>query len=91
MYNYSKAVIERVFWHADIFVNECSTIRKVANQSGFCKSTVHRDLTTILPKIDSVLAEKVREIIAVNVDERAHRGGAVTKAKYENAKKCQGN
>ena len=44
-----------------------------------------------MPKIDSVLAEKVREIIAVNVDERAHRGGAVTKAKYENAKKCQGS
>lgn len=83
MHYYGEEIEQRVLEHAKIFIQERCTVRKVAEYTGFCKTTVHLDLTTRLVQIDSVLAEKVREIIDVNIEERADRGGAATKAKFE--------
>lgn len=55
--------------------------------SGISKSTVHKDVSERLLKINSALAKEVREILDENKAERHIRGGMATKLKYENEKK----
>ena len=45
-------------------------------------STVHKDVTERLQKINPVLAKEVREILDENKAERHIRGGMATKLKY---------
>lgn len=50
--------------------------------SGISKSTVHKDVSERLLKINSALAKEVREILDENKAERHIRGGMATKLKY---------
>ena len=45
-------------------------------------STVHKDVTERLLKINPILAKEVREILDENKAERHIRGGMATKLKY---------
>lgn len=45
-------------------------------------STVHKDVTERLEKINPMLAKEVREILDENKAERHIRGGMATKMKY---------
>ena len=45
-------------------------------------TTVHKDVTERLQKINPVLAKEVREILDENKAERHIRGGMATKLKY---------
>ena len=49
---------------------------------GVSKSTVHKDVSERLLKINSSLAHEVRQILDENKDERHLRGGMATKLKY---------
>lgn len=59
-----------------------ATVRQAAKIFGVSKSTVHKDITVVLPKINAGLAESVREVLLVNKAERHMRGGIATKNKY---------
>ena len=50
---------------------------------GISKSTVHKDVSERLIKINPPLAEEVRVILDENKAERHIRGGMATKLKYE--------
>ena len=54
---------------------------------GISKSTVHKDVSERLVKINQALAREVREILNENKAERHLRGGLATKLKYENEKR----
>ena len=59
-----------------------ATVRAAAKQFGISKSTVHKDVTERLEKINPMLAKEVREILDENKAERHIRGGMATKMKY---------
>ena len=50
-------------------------------------TTVHKDVSERLLKINSELAHEVRKILDENKAERHIRGGLATKLKYENERK----
>ncbi len=57
----------------------CEVLQK---KFGVSKSTVHKDVSDRLLKINPVLAKQVREILDENKAERHLRGGMATKLKY---------
>ena len=59
-----------------------STVRSAAAQFGVSKSTVHKDLTERLPRINVALYKQVRHLLDVNKAERHIRGGLATREKY---------
>ena len=63
-----------------------ATVRAAAQYMGISKSTVHKDLTQILPRCSSCLYEKVRPILEENKAQRHIRGGNATKEKYRRQK-----
>ena len=64
-----------------IIDNKC-TVRDAAKKFGISKSTVHKDITERLPKINRGLYEAAREILDENRQERHIRGGIATREKY---------
>jgi len=64
-----------------IFRNQC-TVRQAAKAFGVSKSTIHKDVTERLPKINPVLAGKVKAVLEQNKAERHIRGGEATREKY---------
>jgi putative DeoR family transcriptional regulator (stage III sporulation protein D) len=60
-----------------------STVRAAAKQFGISKSTVHKDVSERLPKIQPQLFILVKEVLDKNKQERHIRGGLATKKKYE--------
>lgn len=74
---------ERVLEVAKYIIDSKATIRKTAKLFGVSKSTVHKDITERLPKINPVVAKEAREILELNKAERHIRGGRATKMKYK--------
>lgn len=64
-----------------ILENKC-TVRDAAKKFGISKSTVHKDITERLPKINKALAKDTKKILLENKLERHIRGGIATKKKY---------
>ncbi len=60
-----------------------STVRDAAHAFGISKSTVHKDLTVILPLYNRRLYEDVKALLDKNKAERHFRGGEATRRKYE--------
>jgi putative DeoR family transcriptional regulator (stage III sporulation protein D) len=58
------------------------TVRETAIVFGVSKSTVHKDVTERLPKVNPDLAKKVKRVLDHNKAERHIRGGAATRQKY---------
>ena len=58
------------------------TVRSTAKKFGVSKSTVHKDVSDRLLKINPILAKEVRKILDENKAERHLRGGMATKLKY---------
>ncbi len=59
-----------------------ATVRSAAKHFGISKSTVHKDLSQRLPKINKVLYTKVRHVLDENKAQRHIRGGNATRKKY---------
>lgn len=76
---------ERVLEVAKYIIDSKATIRKTAKLFGVSKSTVHKDITERLPKINPAVAKEAREILELNKAERHIRGGRATKLKYKAA------
>ena len=60
--------------------------RGAAKKFGISKSTVHKDVSERLKKINPSLAVQVRIILDENKAERHIRGGMATKLKYSHLK-----
>ena len=71
-----------------------TTIRATARHFGISKSTVHKDLTERLEKVNHGLYVQVKQVLEVNKAERHIRGGMATREKYlhrhAQEKCCQG-
>ena len=78
---------ERAVEVAKFIVNSNATVRETAKKFGISKSTVHKDITDRVTKINPNLALDVRKILEINKAERHIRGGMATKMKYLNNKK----
>ena len=79
-----KEYIEkRTVLFADYIIENNATVRDTAKKFDISKSTVHKDVTERLKRIDKDLYEEVREILNYNKAERHIRGGLATKKKYE--------
>ncbi|MGE5396336.1 MAG: sporulation transcriptional regulator SpoIIID [Chitinophagales bacterium] len=59
-----------------------ATVRQTADIFGISKSTVHKDISERLPRINKDLAEEVKKIMDKNKAERHIRGGEATRQKY---------
>lgn len=73
---------ERTLEIAKYILSEGATVRQAASIFGVSKSTVHKDVTERLPKINPLIASMVKEILDINKAERHIRGGEATKRKY---------
>ena len=69
-----------------ITIESKDTVRGAAKRYGISKSTVHKDESERLKKINPGLAKEVREILEENKAERHIRGGLATKLKYSHLK-----
>ena len=77
-----KYMEERVIESAIYIIEHNATVRQTAKQFGVSKSTVHKDVTERLASIRPSLAERTREVLEVNKQERHIRGGLATREKY---------
>ena len=68
---------------AQYIIDTGDTVRGAAKKFGVSKSTVHKDVSERLKKINPSLATQVRIILDENKAERHIRGGMATKLKYE--------
>ena len=78
---------ERAVNIAHYIVETKDTVRGAAKKFGVSKSTVHKDVSERLCKINPILASEVREILDENKAERHIRGGMATKLKYSHKDK----
>ncbi|NLM35078.1 MAG: sporulation transcriptional regulator SpoIIID [Clostridiales bacterium] len=74
---------ERVLEVANYIIDSKATIRKTAKIFGVSKSTIHKDMTERLPKINPTIAKEAKLILDLNKSERHIRGGKATKMKYK--------
>ena len=84
MKNYS--IEERAINLAHYIIDSKDTVRGTAKRFGISKSTVHKDVSERLQKINPALAHEVRLILDENKAERHIRGGMATKLKYSSIK-----
>ncbi len=63
------------------------TVRTAAVRFNLSKSTVHKDVTARLEKINPALYTEVRAVLDKNKAERHLRGGYATKIMYQQKKK----
>lgn len=74
---------ERAIELANYIIEKRTTVRAAAKKYGISKSTVHKDVTERLVKVNPNLANDVRCVLEENKAERHIRGGQATKAKYQ--------
>jgi len=67
---------------SEYIIQTRSTVRETAKVFGVSKSTVHKDVSERLPRIDSLLAKRVKKVLDFNKAERHIRGGLATRNKY---------
>lgn len=62
------------------------TVRKTAKIFGISKSTVHKDVTERLEKVNHALSLEVKKVLDQNKSERHIRGGIATREKFRKQK-----
>lgn len=80
------SIEERAINLAQYIIDSKDTVRGAAAKFGISKSTVHKDVSERLKKINPRLAREVRIILDENKAERHMRGGMATKLKYSHLK-----
>ncbi len=76
------SIEERAIELAQYIIDSKDTVRGAAKKFGISKSTVHKDVSERLKKINPSLAQEVRKVLDENKAERHIRGGMATKLKY---------
>ena len=85
------SIEERANQLAHYIIDSKDTVRAAAKKFGISKSTVHKDVSERLKKINPSLAKEVRIILDENKAERHIRGGMATKLKYSHLKEKNNN
>ena len=80
---YSSSGKERCVVLATYLVENQTTVRAVAAEFGISKSTVHKDITQHLKRVNRTLYEQAKMVLEQNKKERHLRGGEATKQKYK--------
>lgn len=73
---------ERAVEIAYYIVENKATVRQTAKAFGVSKSTIHKDVTERLLKVNPPLACEARKVLDMNKSERHIRGGMATREKY---------
>ena len=73
---------KRIVDEANYIIETGDTVRGAAKVFHFSKSTVHKDVTERLKRIDKTLHQQVKKVLEKNLSERHLRGGVATKLKY---------
>ena len=79
---YISCCKERCVMLGTYLVENRATVRATAQQFNISKSTVHKDVTQVLRRVNPALYEQVQRVLEQNKDERHLRGGEATKKKY---------
>ncbi len=79
---YISSEKERCVLLANYLIENNATVRSAAARFGISKSTVHKDVTQVLPRVNRSLYLHVKEVLDKNKQERHLRGGMATKQKY---------
>lgn len=74
---------ERACEVAVYLIETGATVRAAASRFGISKSTVHKDLTQTLKRVDPQLYQQARVVLDRNKQERHIRGGMATRRKYK--------
>ena len=86
-----KGVDEERVWRSAVYILENgATVRAAATHFGVSKSTVHKDVTERLKRLDPTVYGQVRQVLEFNKSQRHIRGGNATKAKYRRTN-CRAN
>ena len=83
---YISSEKERCVLLANYLIENQATVRSAAIRFGISKSTVHKDVTQTLPRVNRALYLHVKEVLEKNKRERHLRGGMATKHKYKCSK-----
>ena len=78
---------ERAILFGEYISQTNATVRETAKKFGLSKSTVHKDVTERLEKINPSLYASVKNILETNKAQRHIRGGMATKLKYSHTNK----
>ncbi len=78
----ADTISERACELAVYMIETGATVRVAAQHFGISKSTVHKDLSQRLPRINRGLYAQVRQILDENKAQRHIRGGMATRKKY---------
>ncbi len=73
---------QRVVQVGNHILSSGATVRDTAKVFGVSKSTVHKDVTERLPKVNAQLANEVKKVLELNKAERHLRGGEATRQKF---------
>ena len=73
---------QRVVDIGNYILKSGDTVSDTAKVVGVSKSTVHKDVTERLPKVNAQRATEVKKILEVNKAERHLRGGEATRQKF---------
>ncbi|HHZ13299.1 MAG: sporulation transcriptional regulator SpoIIID [Caldicoprobacterales bacterium] len=74
---------ERVIEIAHYIIETGATVRETAKVFKVSKSTVHKDMSERLPRVNPNLWAGVKKVLDKNKAERHIRGGRATKIKYQ--------
>ncbi len=77
---------ERCVILARYMINHKTTVRQTAKAFSLSKSTVHKDVSEKLQKVNVKLFYLVKDVLAENFALRHIRGGEATRLKYEKLK-----
>ena len=77
------SIEERAVKLAHYIIETEDTVRGAAKKFGISKSSIHKDVSQRLLKINYSLAMEVRKVLDKNKAERHIRGGQATKLKYK--------
>ncbi len=78
-----NSIEERCETVASYVIKNKATVREAGRYFGISKSTVHKDITEKLSKINPLLYSQVCSVLELNKLERHLRGGEATKRKYK--------
>ena len=77
-----STVEDRSVLLAQHIIDTGDTVRKTAKLFGVSKSTVHKDVTERLQKVNHALYLEVKKVLDQNKSERHIRGGIATREKF---------
>lgn len=81
--HYNIAADDRCVAVAQYIIENRSTVREAAPVFGCSKSTIFKDVTSVLEQHNHALFLQVKEVLDYNKSVRHIRGGLATKRKYE--------